>query len=75
MLAALSNIFHKEKEQWIRDCFYMESPVKPRRLKVSMQVFDALKETFFAARHSDVDDIVHNESFRCHSSCFRFSVF
>jgi hypothetical protein len=31
-----------------------------------LQVFDALEETYFAARHSDVEDIVQKKSFRCH---------
>jgi hypothetical protein len=39
-----------------------------------MPVFDALDEMYFASRHSDVEEIVHNESFRCNKvvlvSCF-----
>jgi hypothetical protein len=41
-------------------------------LKVSTLVFDVLEETYFAGRHSDVEDIVQNESSRCQKVVFAF---
>jgi hypothetical protein len=35
-------------------------------LKESTLIFDAFEETYFAARQSDIEDTVHNESFRSH---------
>ncbi|XP_045195642.2 kelch-like protein 6 isoform X1 [Mercenaria mercenaria] len=45
---------------------FVESPVEPLRFKVSTMVFDALEEMYFAGRHTDVQIIVQDKSFRCH---------
>lgn len=44
----------------------VESPVDPWRLKVSTLVFDALEEMYFSGRHTDIEIIVQDKSFRCH---------
>lgn len=41
-------------------------PRESWRLKVSSLVFDALEEMYFAGRHTDIEIIVQDKSFRCH---------
>ncbi|XP_052788895.1 kelch-like protein 24 isoform X2 [Mya arenaria] len=43
-----------------------EQPPEPWRQKVAMLVFDTLEEMYFAGRHTDVEVIVKDKSFRCH---------
>lgn len=49
-----------------RQASIVESPGDTWRLKVSTIVYDSLEEMYFSGRHTDVEIIVQDKSFRCH---------